>query len=132
MSNPNMLSWYGQLTGQSAVGMAASQMFPAGFVFGGVRFFVSNNIPTQLVNLTYTNSSNPTKYPTGASLREAYPAIFFGADLIGEVQATNEPVRCKVNTNSDYDRFAIIIWQAFGGWQNINPDFGIVARSYGD
>ena len=132
MQNPNMLAWYAQLTGQASVGMGAAQMFPTGFVFGGVRFFVSNNVPTQLINLNYTASTNPAAHPTGLQPREAFPGIFFGADLIGEVQATQEPVRCKVNGNSDYDRFAIIIWQAFGGWQNINPDFGVVAYSYGD
>ncbi len=131
MTNPNNAAFYGQLLGQSAVGNA-SQMFPTGIVFGGVRFFVSNNIPTQLVSLNYTASSNPTKYPTGLANREAYPAVFFGADLIGEVMATQEPVRCLVNSNTDYERFLILIWQAYGGWQNINPEFGIVARSYGD
>ncbi|MFA9202047.1 MAG: hypothetical protein ACEQSC_00650, partial [Candidatus Nanopelagicaceae bacterium] len=72
------------------------------------------------------------KHPTGLANREAFPGIFFGQQLIGEALATNEPVRCKVNGNDDYGRFAIMIWQCFGGWALLNPDFGIVARSYGN
>lgn len=132
MNNPNALAFYGALTGQMAVCNDMNQMFPTGFCFGGVRFFVSNNMPTELVPLNYTSSTNAAKHPTGLQNREGFPGIFFGQQLIGEALATNEPVRCKVNGNDDYGRFAIIIWQAFGGWQLLNPDFGIVARSYGN
>ena len=133
MNNPNALAFYGSLVGQTpGVGTLSQEMFPTGFVFGGVRFFESNNIPTELVNLTYTASTNPARHPVGTQLREAFPGIFFGQQLIGEALATNEPVRCKVNGNDDYGRFAIMIWQCFGGWQLLNPDFGIVARSYGN
>lgn len=133
LQNPNVLAFYGQLTGQAPSGaaMGAACMFPTGFVFNGVRFFVSNNIPSQFVNLTYTSNTNDTSQPTGSASRQAATGIFFGSELIGEAQATSEPVRCKVNGNDDYNRFLIIIWQAFFGLTNINPDFGIVARSYG-
>jgi hypothetical protein len=133
MNNPNALAFYGSLVGQNAGGNTINQeMFPTGFVFGGVRFFESNNIPTELVPLNYTTSTNPARHPVGLQNREGFPGIFFGQQLIGEVLATNEPVRCKVNGNDDYGRFAIMIWQAFGGWSLLNPDFGIVARSYGN
>lgn len=131
-NNPNSLIWAGSLAGQAAVGQMGEAMFPTGFVFEGVRFFVSNNIPTSLVSLNYTASTDPVRHPTGLQPREAFPGIFFGANLIGEVQATAEPVRCKVNGNDDYGRFLILIWQVFMGLANINPDFGIVARTYGD
>jgi hypothetical protein len=133
MNNPNALAFYGSLVGQNpGMGTLNQEMFPTGFVFGGVRFFESNNIPTELVTLTYTTSTNATKHPTGSATREGFPGIFFGQQLIGEALATNEPVRCKVNGNDDYGRFAIMIWQCFGGWSILNPDFGIVARSYGN
>lgn len=131
LNNPNMLAMYGSTLGNASNGTLGDNMFPTGFVFGGVRFFESNNIPTELVNLNYTTSTDPARHPTGPQNREAFPAIFFGQQLIGEALATNEPVRCKVNGNDDYQRFAIMIWQCFGGWQILNPDFGIVARSYG-
>lgn len=133
INNPNMALFAGMLAGQSVQSSQMAQdQFPCGFVFEGVRFFVTNNIPNELVNLTYTSSTDATNHPTGAANRTAYPGLFFGKDLIGEAAATNEPVRCKVNGNDDYQRFLILIWQAFGGWQVLNRDFGIVARTYAD
>ena len=133
MNNPNVLMFMGSLANQTpGAGTAGSQMFPTGFVYQGVRFFESNNIPTELVTLTYTATTDAVRHPSGTQLREAFPGIFFGQQLIGEALATNEPVRCKVNGNDDYGRFAIMIWQCFGGWQLLNSDFGIVARSYGN
>lgn len=133
MNNPNSLQFYGSLVGTNAGGNTINQeMFPTGFVFGGVRFFESNNMPTAVVGLNYTSSTDPANHPTGLANREAFPCIFFGQQLIGEALATNEPVRCKVNGNNDYGRFAIMIWQCFGGWELLNPDFGIVAYSYGN
>lgn len=107
---------------------------PGGYIYNQFRIFVSNNIPTQQVNLTYTTSTNTAKHPTGAALRTAYPGFFFGQHAVGEIfggdPADGIPVKIKRNGNDDYGRYLIVIWQAFMGLEKLNDDFIINARTY--
>lgn len=137
MAQPNQIGFQGMGLNQLSPGMD-DQMLPAGFIFGGFRIFTTNNLFTQKVQLTYTSvpTQQQINHPTGSALRDAYLGFFFGANVIGEIAAgdgtSGIPVRVKRNMNSDYDRFLILIWQAFFGLALLNADFVITGRTYGD
>lgn len=128
-AQPNQLIFQGQGFNQARFGL---DMMPTGIIFEGFRIFEVNNLPNQIVNLTYTNSSNTTLHPTGAANRIAYLGIAFGKEAIGEAMGTDMPVRVKRNENSDFGRFLILIWQVFFGISLLNPSFVQVCRTYGD
>jgi hypothetical protein len=137
MAQPNQLAFQGPGLGQVMPGMDEAMM-PSGLIFGGFRIFTTNNAFTSRVQLTYTNVSNQQQalHPTGSALRTAYMGWFFGANAIGEVfggaPEDGIPVRIRKNLNDDYQRFLILIWQAFFGLGLLNPDFIVAARTYGD
>jgi hypothetical protein len=111
------------------------KMMPGGFVYNQFRFFVSNNIPTKQVQLTYTASTPGSGEPTGSAFRTAFPGMAFGKHAIGEIfggdPVNGIPVQILRNTNDDYSRFLIVVWQAFMGLARLNDDFVIEARTYG-
>ncbi len=115
---------------------SSQNALPGGYVFNQFRIWISNNIPVSLVPLTYTNSTDTTKHPAGTALRNAYPGYFFGAHSVGEIfggdPADGIPVKIKRNNNDDYNRYLIVIWQAFMGLSKLNDDFIIVGRTYAD
>jgi len=137
MAQPNQLAFQGAGLGQIMPGMDEAMM-PSGLIFGGFRIFTTNNAFTSRVQLTYTNVPNQQQalHPTGSALRTAYMGWFFGANAIGEVfggaPEDGIPVRIRKNLNDDYQRFLILIWQAFFGLGLLNPDFIVAARTYGD
>jgi hypothetical protein len=129
VSGPNQLIFGGSQYGQASF---MGEAMPTGFVFEGVRFFESNNLPTATVNLNYTASSNNTLHPTGAANRTGNLGIFLGQQAVGEALATELPVSIRLNNNDDYQRFVIAIWATYGGWALLNERFVTVARTYGD
>lgn len=137
MAQPNQIAFQGMGLNQLMPGQD-NTMLPAGFIFGGFRIFTTNNTFTSRVQLTYTNVpvQQQPLHPTGSALRTAYLGFFFGKHSVGEVFGGDPeagiPVRVKRNMNDDYGRFLILIWQAFFGLGLLNPDFVIVARTYGD
>lgn len=137
MAQPNQLAFQGLGLNQMLPGQDDT-MLPAGFIFGGFRIFTTNNAFTSRVSLTYTSvpTQQQVNHPTGSALRTAYLGFFFGSNAIGEVfggaPEDGIPVRVKRNLNDDYGRFLILIWQAFFGLALLNPDFVVVARTYGD
>lgn len=129
MAQPNQLVFQGMGFNQASFGNPA---MPVGIVYEGFRLFMSNNLPTAIVNLNYTSSTNVSRHPTGAANRTAYLGLFFGKEAIGEAQGTELPTRVKKNENSDFGRILILIWQTFWGLQLLNPSFITVARTYAD
>ena len=129
VSGPNQLIFGGSQYGQASF---LGEAMPTGFVFEGVRFFESNNMPTATVNLNYTSSINESLHPTGAGARTGHLGIFLGQQSIGEALATELPVSVRLNNNDDYQRFVIAIWAMYGGWALLNERFITVARTYGD
>jgi hypothetical protein len=127
---PNLVG-YLPFLGQALPGVDDLAL-PGGYVYNQFRIFVSNNIPTKQVLLTYTAST--TSDPTGAALRTAYPGYFFGRHVVGEIYGgdpmTEIPVQIQKNQNSDFNRYLIVIWQAFMGLSRLNDDFVIAARTY--
>jgi hypothetical protein len=100
-----------------------------GFVFEGVRFFESTNLPTVSVSLNYTAA--PVGITTGAATRTGFLGIFCGQQAVGEGVWSMGP-EVALNENSDYKRFIIAIWKLHSGYVLLNNSFVTVARSFED
>lgn len=121
--------WQAGLMGGQAAKAGSQTMMPTGFVFDGVRFFVSNNLPKAQVQLNYTASSDPNE-PTGNALRTGHLGIFFGPEAVGLGIGGPGP-EVLLNNNDDFGRFVIAIWRIYSGYELLNKDFVTTARSYG-
>lgn len=133
VNNPNHLIMGGGQINQ-AMNVNGMPVMGTGIVFEGVRFFSTNNMPSQRVSLNYTAikpGQNPANHPTGSALRQAHLGIFFGTQSIGVAIGGAGP-EVLLNNNDDFERFVIAIWRTFGDWVLLNEDFVTVARSYGD
>jgi hypothetical protein len=108
--NFNAAPWQSGLTGGQANDVMGQVMMPMGFVFDGVRFFASNNLPKAQVTLNYTNSVNTTNAPNGSAVRTGELGIFYGAEAIGVGLGGNGP-EILLNNNDDFQRFVIAIWR---------------------
>lgn len=132
LNQPNIGTFYPYL-GQAMPGID-DRYLEGGYVFNQFRIFISNNIPTKQVSLTYTASTDPNEV-TGAAFRTAHPGAAFGRHAVGEIFGGSPelgiPVQILPNSNSDYGRFLIVIWQAFMDVKRLNDDFVIETRSYG-
>jgi hypothetical protein len=124
--NPNELVRSGGFYGQT--GFMHSMVMPTGIVFEGIRFFECTNIPTIPVSLTTTGLSTQG-YSDGSATRNAESAIVFGQNVIGEGIWDNGP-RVKLNTNTDYDRFLMAIWQEYSGYTILNSSNVTVMRTF--
>lgn len=121
--------WTGGLMAGQAAKVGMETMMPTGFVFDGVRFFVSNNLPKAQVQLNYTASGEASE-PTGNAIREGHLGIFFGPEAVG-VGVGGAGPEVLLNNNDDFGRFVIAVWRLFGSWELLNSQFVTVARSYG-
>jgi hypothetical protein len=129
IDSPNSLLFGGPNVNQSVSVNGMPSLMPTGIVFEGVRFFKSNNLPPEFVNLNYTVSNDPNE-AQGPARREASLGIFFGPMAIGVGVAGNGP-EVLMNKNDDYGRYLMAIWRMFGAFALLNEDFVEVARSYG-
>ncbi len=98
-----------------------------GFIFEGIRFFESTNLPTASVTLTYTAAA--AGITTGSASRTGYLGVFFGQQAIGEGVWGMGP-EVALNENSDYKRFIIAIWKLHAGFVLLNNSFVTVGRSF--
>lgn len=104
------------------------EIIPTGFVFEGVRFFVSENVPDAIVpNVTYSNANNTAL--NGTANRTAYQLIFFGVEAIGLAVGGYGP-EIKVNEQTDYGRHLHLIWCHYMDTKLLNSKFVVVARSF--
>jgi hypothetical protein len=124
--NPNELVRTGGFYGQTS--FASSVTVPTGIVFEGIRFFESMNIPSIPVTLT-TSGLASQGYADGTATRQADCAIIFGQNTIGEGIWGQGP-QVKINTNTDFDRFLIAIWQEFCGYTVLNANNITVLRTF--
>lgn len=124
---PNNLIFGGQGYGQ--VGFMSGEVMPTGFVFEGMRFFESTNIPTADVTLTYTAVQAGSSASTGSATRTGYLGVACGQQAIGEGVWGMGP-EVKLNENSDYKRYIIAIWSLYAGWVLLNNSFVTVCRSF--
>lgn len=120
-------SFYSQgLMAGQATDVGGTTTMPTGFVYRGVRYFVTNNMPKGTVTLTYTNNGS---YAAGPAARTAELAIFFGPEAIGVGLGGVGP-QVLFNGNDDFQRFVIAIWQLYGAWELLDERFCSVARSF--
>lgn len=118
----------GLMAGQAQDLMGQSSM-PTGFVFNGVRFFVSTNLPVAQVTLNYTNATNTGL--NGSRVRNADIGIFFGPEAIGLGVGGPGP-EILLNNNDDFQRYVIAIWRMYGSWELLDERFVTVGRSFRD
>lgn len=95
---------------------------PSGYVFEGVRFFESSNMPTEVVDINFGSGwSNQTN--------TAHLGIFCGPQALGLGVGGNQ-AQVLLNNNNDFGRFVIAIWCLYAGFEPLNLEFVTVARSY--
>jgi len=61
--------------------------------------------------------------------RTAELAIVFGRDLVGEGVWSRGP-SVLLNSDNDYGRFLIAIWQIYAGYTTLNPNNVTVMRTF--
>ena len=125
---PNAINFQGSFAGYGqAANVAGAQTMPTGFLFEGVRFFVSTNIPEYSYNVAISGASGFSG-STPKSTRAAV-GYFFGMQAIG-LGIGGQNARVLINGNDDYGRFIQLIWQLYAGWEVLNFDFTTVAHSF--
>lgn len=125
---PNAVNYMGMGPAYGQAGtVGGAPTMPTGFVYNGVRFFSSTNMPTY----TYTVSINGGVGYTSTTAKSTRAAVgmFFGMQSIGVgIGGNNAEVR--INSNDDFSRYIILIWSLFAGFECLNYDFITVAHSF--
>ena len=116
---PNAAIYMGQGFGQATF-VAGEPIMPTGFVFEGVRFFESTNMPSQ--------SQTATIGGTAASYESAI-GMFFGPQSVG-VGIGGNNAQVLLNNNDDFSRFIMMIWSLYAGFELLNADFSTIAYSF--
>ena len=75
--NANFFPGMGPAYGQGGF-VAGQPVMPTGFLFEGVRFFESTNLPEKSFTTTIASAT-----ATGATVRTAAPLLFFGPQAVG-------------------------------------------------
>lgn len=120
--NANFFTGMGPAYGQAGF-VAGQPVMPTGFVFEGVRFFESTNLPDKSFTATIPVAS------ISAAVTPAAPMLFFGMQAVG-VGVGGENAQILLNNNDDFSRFIIMIWSLFAGFEILNKDFVTVAYSF--
>jgi hypothetical protein len=120
--NANFFQGMGPAYGQAGF-VAGQPVMPTGFLFEGVRWFESTNLPEKSVQVTITDAAISNAVTTAA------PLLFFGPQAIG-VGVGGNNAQILLNNNDDFARFIIMIWSIFGGFEILNKDFVTVAYSF--
>jgi hypothetical protein len=120
--NANFFQGMGPAYGQAGF-VAGQPVMPTGFLFEGVRWFESTNLPEKSVQVTITDAAITNTVTTAA------PLLFFGPQAIG-VGVGGNNAQILLNNNDDFARFIIMIWSIFGGFEILNKDFVTVAYSF--
>ena len=123
MGSPNASIYQGGQFGQAQF-VAGEPVMPSGFVFEGVRFFETTNMPSKSITVNINDGG-------GAISHDTPPAVFFGPQAIG-VGVGGPNAQVLINNNDDFSRFIILIWQLYAGFANLNKDFITVAFTVSD
>jgi hypothetical protein len=118
----NFFQGMGPAYGQAGF-VAGQPVMPTGFLFEGVRWFESTNLPETTYNLTITDESSSAADYGAAQL------IFFGPQAVG-VGIGGNNAQILLNNNDDFSRFIIMIWSLFAGFETLNKDFITVGYSF--
>jgi len=120
--NANFYLGMGPAYGQAGF-VAGQPVMPTGFLFEGVRWFESTNLPEK----SYT-ATIPVASISGA-VTSAAPMLFFGMQSVG-VGIGGDNAQILLNNNDDFSRFIIMIWSLMAGFEILNKDFVTVAYSF--
>ena len=121
---PNASFFQGMGPGYGQAGFVAGQpVMPTGFLFEGVRWFESTNLPETTFNLEIADAG------AGAADYGASQLIFFGPQAVG-VGIGGNNAQILLNNNDDFSRFIIMIWSLFAGFEVLNKDFITVGYSF--
>ena len=118
----NFFKGMGPAYGQAGF-VAGQPVMPTGFLFEGVRWFESTNLPETSYNLTIKDES------ASAANYDAAQLIFFGPQAVG-VGIGGNNAQILLNNNDDFSRFIIMIWSLFAGFETLNKDFITVGYSF--
>ena len=120
--NANFYQGMGPAYGQAGF-VAGQPVMPTGFLFEGVRWFESTNLPEQTFQATIADASITDAETEAAQL------IFFGPQAVG-VGIGGNNAQILLNNNDDFSRFIIMIWSLFAGFETLNKDFITVGYSF--
>ena len=118
----NFFKGMGPAYGQAGF-VAGQPVMPTGFLFEGVRWFESTNLPETSYNAIITDESS------SAANYDAAQLIFFGPQAVG-VGIGGNNAQILLNNNDDFSRFIIMIWSLFAGFETLNKDFITVGYSF--
>jgi len=121
--NANFYLGMGPAYGQAGF-VAGQPVMPTGFLFEGVRWFESTNLPEKTFNVDI-----PVAASGGAADYQAAPLLFFGMQSVG-IGTGGENAQILLNNNDDFSRFIIMIWSLLAGFEILNKDFVTVAYSF--
>ena len=121
--NANFYQGMGPAYGQAGF-VAGQPVMPTGFLFEGVRWFESTNLPEETYTTQIVDAGD-----SGAVSHEAAQLIFFGPQAVG-VGIGGNNAQILLNNNDDFSRFIIMIWSLFAGFETLNRDFITVGYSF--
>lgn len=120
----NFFQGMGPSYGQAGF-VAGQPVMPTGFLFEGVRWFESTNLP----ETTFNAIINDAEAGASAADYTAAQLIFFGPQAVG-VGIGGNNAQILLNNNDDFSRFIIMIWSLFAGFEILNNDFVTVGYSF--
>ncbi len=120
--NANFYQGMGPAYGQAGF-VAGQPVMPTGFLFEGVRWFESTNLPSA------DQTATITAVASGAATYTAAQLVFFGPQAVG-VGIGGNNAQILLNNNDDFSRFIIMIWSLFAGFEVLNKDFITVGYSF--
>ena len=113
--NANFYQGMGPAYGQAGF-VAGQPVMPTGFLFEGVRWFESTNLPEQTFSAYIEDAGDAGNTPSD---HEAAQLIFFGPQAVG-VGIGGNNAQILLNNNDDFSRFIIMIWSLFAGFETLN------------
>ena len=120
--NANFFQGMGPAYGQAGF-VAGQPVMPTGFLFEGVRWFESTNLPEQSFTTSIADAT------IASAETEAAQLIFFGPQAVG-VGIGGNNAQILLNHHDDFSRFIIMIWSLFAGFETLNRDFITVGYSF--
>ena len=124
---PNAVNYLGMGPAYGQAGfVAGAPVMPQGFLFEGVRFFESTNLPDYNYNVVIKGARGQDGTPRST---RAACGMFFGPQAVG-IGIGGNNAQVLINSNDDFSRYVILIWSLFAGFENLNMDFITVAHSF--
>jgi hypothetical protein len=128
MMQPNAPNYmgFGPAYGQAGFVGGAPTM-PTGTLWEGCQVFETTN----MAEYSYNVAINGARGFVGNTPQMSRAAVgfFFGPQCIG-LGIGGQNAQILINSNDDFSRFVILVWQLMAGWEVLNYDFCTVAHSF--